>query len=104
MTTKFGSATFGGSFASKLGGPTLTTFGKPGESFKSNKPAKPFGAPVSEEEDNDEHDDNAVVEKPVVEDREATKEKEKATDADDKKKTKLQRGELHDVYNSSILC
>ncbi|KAI0898513.1 hypothetical protein F4806DRAFT_363332 [Annulohypoxylon nitens] len=96
VTTKFGSTPFGGSFASKLGGPTLTTFGKPGESFKSNKPAKPFGAPVSEEEDNDEHDDNAVVEKPVVEDREATKEKEKATDADDKKKTKLQRVVIDD--------
>ncbi|KAI1096042.1 hypothetical protein F5B19DRAFT_216509 [Rostrohypoxylon terebratum] len=96
VTTTFGSTPFSGSFASKLGGPTLSSFGKPGTSFKSNKPAKPFGAPVSEDEDNDEDDSNSGDEEPAAadEDHEATE--EKATVADDKKKTKLQRVVIDD--------
>ncbi|KAI1462104.1 hypothetical protein F4805DRAFT_194125 [Annulohypoxylon moriforme] len=90
VTTTFGSTSFGGTFASKFGGPTLTSFGKPGQSLKSNKPAKPFGAPVSEEEDNDEEASNSGDEEAADnEDHEASE--DQAVVADDKKKTKLQR-------------
>ncbi|KAI8957644.1 hypothetical protein F5Y11DRAFT_76472 [Daldinia sp. FL1419] len=78
----FGGTVFGGGFSGKFG---ETTFGKPGESFKSSKPARPFGAPVSEEEDNE--DGNSEDEnKPDKEDKEEDK-----TASDDKKKPKLQR-------------
>ncbi|KAI0890308.1 uncharacterized protein GGS22DRAFT_11719 [Annulohypoxylon maeteangense] len=95
VTTTFGSTSFGGSFASKLGGPTLASFGKPGESFKSNMPAKPFGAPVSDGEDNHEGDNNSGDEESDDdEEHEATE--EKAAVVDDKKKTKLQRVVIDD--------
>ncbi|KAI1394044.1 uncharacterized protein F4822DRAFT_34676 [Hypoxylon trugodes] len=86
----FGSAVFGGTFGSKIGSPSLTSFGKPGESFKSNKPAKPFGAPASEEEDDGEEGNSDNEEKADNEEEEAQEEKSVAAD-DKKKQTKLQR-------------
>ncbi|KAG4221920.1 hypothetical protein PC116_g29604 [Phytophthora cactorum] len=66
------------------------SFGKPGEAFKSSKPAKPFGAPVSEGEDNDEEEggNSGDEDRADNEDKEASEEK---TATDDKKKPKLQR-------------
>lgn len=87
----FGSSAFG-SFGSKIGGSTLTSFGKSGESFKSNKPAKPFGAPVSEEEDNGEDGNSEDEAGADTEEQEAQGEKTMAPD--DKKKPRLQRGRL----------
>ncbi|OTB06314.1 hypothetical protein M426DRAFT_115322 [Hypoxylon sp. CI-4A] len=91
LSKPFGSSTFGTAttFGSKLGSSSLGSFGKPGETFKSSKPARPFGAPVSEEEDNDEEEGNSGDEDGADnEDTEA--QEEKAVAADDKKKPKLQ--------------
>ncbi|KAI0380099.1 hypothetical protein F5Y04DRAFT_106228 [Hypomontagnella monticulosa] len=89
----FGGSVFGGTFGSKLGGSSLTSFGKPGESFKSNKPAKPFGAPASEEEDNagDEDGHSEDDEQDKAENAKSETQEEKGTAMDDKKKPKLQR-------------
>ncbi|KAI1465903.1 P-loop containing nucleoside triphosphate hydrolase protein [Daldinia caldariorum] len=86
----FGSTIFGGTFSGKLGESKLTSFGKPGEAFKSNQPTRPFGAPVSEEEDNNEEEDGSSGDENRAdkEDKDASEEK---TAADDKKKPKLQR-------------
>ncbi|KAI1143074.1 hypothetical protein F5Y05DRAFT_408528 [Hypoxylon sp. FL0543] len=89
----FGNSAFG-SFGSKIGGSTLTSFGKSGESFKSNKPAKPFGAPVSEEEDNGEDGNSEDEAGADTEEQEAQGEKTAAPD--DKKKPRLQRVAVDD--------
>ncbi|KAI1381811.1 hypothetical protein F4677DRAFT_5152 [Hypoxylon crocopeplum] len=94
-TSTFG-GTFGSTFGSKTGASTLSTFGKPGESFKSNKPARPFGAPVSEEEDNGVGEDEDSEDEGGAnnEDSEAQEERpdksDKTVAVDDKKKPKLQ--------------
>lgn len=92
----FGGSAFGGGFASALGGGTLTTFGNAGKGFTSGKPAKPFGAPESDEEEQDEDDEEVGSEddgKASSEERDA---EEKSTAADERKKTKLQRVEVED--------
>ncbi|RYP54293.1 hypothetical protein DL768_000867 [Monosporascus sp. mg162] len=92
----FGGSAFGGGFASAFGGGKLTTFGNAGKGFTSGKPAKPFGAPESDEEDQDEDDEEVGSEddgKASSEERDA---EEKSTAADEKKKTKLQRVEVED--------
>ncbi|KAI0852443.1 P-loop containing nucleoside triphosphate hydrolase protein [Daldinia vernicosa] len=91
----FGSTVFGGTFGGKFGESKFTSFGKPGESFKSSKPAKPFGAPVSEEEDNNGEDGGNSEDENRAdnEDKEAQEEK---TATDDKKKPKLQRVVIDD--------
>ncbi|KAI0843230.1 hypothetical protein F5Y06DRAFT_257235 [Hypoxylon sp. FL0890] len=90
----FGSSGFGGAFGGKVGGSTLTSFGKPGESFKSNKPAKPFGAPVSEEEDNGE--DGNSEDEAGADNGEQEAQEDKTAAPDDKKKPKLQRVAVDD--------
>ncbi|KAI1409157.1 hypothetical protein F5Y13DRAFT_193632 [Hypoxylon sp. FL1857] len=90
----FGGSVFSGTFGSKLGGSTLTSFGKPGESFKSNKPAKPFGAPASEEDDNEENGNSEDEAGADNEEQEAQEDKTAAPD--DKKKPKLQRVAVDD--------
>ncbi|RYP11429.1 hypothetical protein DL764_000083 [Monosporascus ibericus] len=92
----FGGSAFGGGFASALGGGKLTTFGNAGKGFTSGKPAKPFGAPESDEEDQEEDEEEVGSEdegKASSEERDA---EEKSTAADEKKKTKLQRVEVED--------
>lgn len=96
----FGSAFGGGGsgFGSVLGGGALKplpSFAAPGsQPLKSEKPAKPFGAPDSDVENEDEEDDNEDDEggddasQPDVE-RLASPEKE----PEEKKKVKLQKGE-----------
>lgn len=95
-SSAFGSSTFGG-FKSSLGGSQLTSFGKGGEPLKSVKPARPFGAPASESdhEDEDGEDGNTSEnDKDDAENRDA--EEQKATETEDKKKTKLQRVTIDD--------
>jgi len=91
-STTFGSA-FGGGFGGSFGGPKLTSFGKPGEVLKSDKPARPFGAPESDAENGSESgsadDDDSGAEDEG--DEKELAEEAKAT-IDDKKKPKLQRG------------
>lgn len=97
-SSPFASA-FGGS---ALSGPRLANFGKPGEVLKSDKPAKPFGAPDSDaeaksgdEESGDEgSNDDAASDN--AEDKEAEREKDesKLAAGDDKKKPKLQKSEF----------
>ncbi|KAH8912193.1 PH domain-like protein [Coniochaeta sp. PMI_546] len=87
----------GGSFGSLLSGPKLGGFGKPGEVLKSDKPAKPFGAPDSDAEDGSEDDedgdDGSADEEGVENDEDKQKEKDEEHKApsDDKKKPKLQK-------------
>lgn len=90
--SSFGGSAFGGAFGSPIGGNKLTTFGSAGQSFKSSKPAKPFGAPESDEEDGGEDNEEAASEddgKAASEDRDG---EDKSAAVDDKKKTRLQRG------------
>jgi hypothetical protein len=86
---------FGGGFGSAFSGPRLTSFAKPGEAFKSDKPARPFGAPESDvdersgdgEDEGGEcsgDDDDAEKEEKETEEPKASQE--------DKKKPKLQKG------------
>ncbi|KAL7628961.1 hypothetical protein AAE478_000479 [Parahypoxylon ruwenzoriense] len=87
----FGGGNFGAGFGSGLGGSKLTSFGKPGETLKSSKPAKPFGAPASEGSDSAGEDDGVSEkeEKDNNEDNEVRE--EQAAAVDEKKKPKLQR-------------
>ncbi|KAI0401235.1 hypothetical protein F4802DRAFT_435532 [Xylaria palmicola] len=92
----FGSSTFGG-FGGSSGGSRSTIFSQPGGSLKSGKPAKPFGAPVSESEDDgeEEEDGNASGnDKDDAENQDA--EEDKAAETEDKKKPKLQRVAVDD--------
>lgn len=86
LSKGFGSSAFGsGSSGSKL-----TSFAAPGApALKSDKPAKPFGAPESdvEEDDEDGEGDNGSQ---ADEERAASPDKE----AEDHKKVKLQKGWL----------
>ncbi|KAL2261121.1 hypothetical protein VTK26DRAFT_4684 [Humicola hyalothermophila] len=93
-SSPFASA-FGGS---ALSGQRLTNFGKPGEALKSDKPAKPFGAPdsdaedKSEEEDNEDENTKGDAASDGAEGKEDEKEKDESkAPGDDKKKPKLQK-------------
>lgn len=70
----------------------MSSFAAPGkEPLKSEKPAKPFGAPESDNEDDDERDDEGDEGNKVDEaERALSPEKE----SDEKKKLKLQKGKL----------
>ncbi|KAI1398330.1 hypothetical protein F4819DRAFT_37237 [Hypoxylon fuscum] len=96
-TIAFGGTSFGGStFGSKLGGSSLTSFGKPGQSFKSSKPAKPFGAPASEGEDSERDEGSNSDDDDRADNEESEAQEDKAGAADDKKKPKLQRVNVDD--------
>jgi hypothetical protein len=107
QTSGFGSALGGGSAFSSLlsGGAKLTSFAKPGEGFKSDKKARPFGAPESDEEDgnkeDDEDGDEGSGDEAVGSDKESQEKHEKSEEpkesADDKKKPKLQKGKINSV-------
>ncbi|KLU81439.1 hypothetical protein MAPG_00528 [Magnaporthiopsis poae ATCC 64411] len=90
----FGSA-FGSGFGSGFGASKLTSFAKPGGDLKDTKPARPFGAPESDNEgSSDEGDDDEEpeigTEEPEPE-KEPEESKQAAATAEDKKKTKLQK-------------
>jgi hypothetical protein len=93
-SSPFASA-FGGS---ALSGPRLN-FGKPGEVLKSDKPAKPFGAPDSDAEDksgeesNDEEDTKGDASSEEGEGKEEESQKDESKAGEDKKKLKLQKSE-----------
>lgn len=75
------------------GGAKLSSFAKPGDVFKSDKPAKPFGAPESDAEEGDEDDEGSDEQSGAEEVESEEKEKEEPKAAmDDKKKPKLQKG------------
>ncbi|KAK3318335.1 hypothetical protein B0H66DRAFT_233431 [Apodospora peruviana] len=94
-----GSSSGGSAFGSAFGGSALGDgnrlgkFGQPGNVLRSDKPAKPFGAPESDAED--ESDDNDDREsgsggEDAGSDKEEDK-KEKSVPAEEKKKHKLQK-------------
>ncbi|KAK5653871.1 hypothetical protein OQA88_7795 [Cercophora sp. LCS_1] len=92
----FGGSPFTSSFGgSALSGAKLSTFGKPGESLKSDKPAKPFGAPESDGEDeSDKEGDGEESGSEKEEGKDAEKEKEKEAEkasTEEKKKLRLQK-------------
>ncbi|KAB5572407.1 hypothetical protein GE09DRAFT_956103 [Coniochaeta sp. 2T2.1] len=98
QSSGFGSVLGGGAgFGSMLSGPKLSSFAKPGEAFKSHKPAKPFGAPESDAEEDDEGDDDGEEGDDAEDAGENEDDKQKEKDdepkaaADDKKKPKLQK-------------
>lgn len=87
-----GGSAFGSAFGSSaLGAPKLSSFAKPGEVLKSDKPARPFGAPESdaEEESGDEDQESGNDEGDKEEDKE---EQETKKELDEKKRIKLQKG------------
>lgn len=90
--SSFGGSAFGGAFGSAIGGNKLTTFGNAGQGFKSSKSAKPFGAPESDEEEGGEENEDAGSEDDAKTTSEERDGREKSVPAEDKKKTKLQRG------------
>ncbi|KAL2159809.1 hypothetical protein VTH06DRAFT_1942 [Thermothelomyces fergusii] len=100
---------FGGGGGSALSGPRLS-FGKPGEALKSDKPAKPFGAPDSDAEDgsgeeSNEDEDAKGEASSDDEGKEDDKDKNKDREdgkgaADDKKKLKLQKVVVDDGEGS----
>ncbi|TLD31185.1 hypothetical protein PspLS_02849 [Pyricularia sp. CBS 133598] len=98
----FGSA-FGSGFGGGLGASKLTSFAKPGGVLKDDKPARPFGAPESDNEasengesDTETGDDGVAPEESESEekakDEDGEADQTKPTSAEDKKKaTKLQK-------------
>ncbi|KAF4340348.1 DEAD DEAH box helicase [Fusarium beomiforme] len=98
LSTGTNGSPFGGStFGSALGATKpLSSFAAPGaEPLKSEKPAKPFGAPDSESEEEEEEDDDDEregSEQPPEAERAVSPEKE----SDEKKKLKLQKVEVND--------
>ncbi|EJT79024.1 hypothetical protein GGTG_04114 [Gaeumannomyces tritici R3-111a-1] len=89
----FGSA-FGSGFGSGFGASKLTSFAKPGGDLKDVKPARPFGAPESDNEGSSDGGEDDEEPETGTEEPESEKEPEEpkqATAADDKKKTKLQK-------------
>ncbi|KAK4192002.1 hypothetical protein QBC35DRAFT_512107 [Podospora australis] len=105
-SSPFGSA-FGGSALS--GGARLSNFGggkPPGGALKSDKPARPFGAPESDAEDGSEkEDDDADEEKGEVdgsEEEEKQGDREDSKAADDKKKPKLHKVVVDDGEKSEV--
>ncbi|EPE06054.1 dead deah box DNA helicase [Ophiostoma piceae UAMH 11346] len=100
-----GSGGFGGAagassaFGSALSGSTLTSFAKPGEAFKSDKPARPFGAPESEPEESGEEDSAAEEDENGDEgegDDEGADPEEKTKTSGEEKKKRLQRVVIDD--------
>lgn len=69
----------------------MSSFAKPGEVLKSDKPAKPFGAPESDAEDGsgDENPESGNEDEEKEEDKE---EQETKKELDEKKRVKLQKG------------
>ncbi|KAK3991320.1 nucleoporin NUP56 [Cladorrhinum sp. PSN332] len=106
----FKSSPFGSAFGSSaLSGSRLSTFGKPGEALKSDKPAKPFGAPDSDAEDDDgpnTGDEGGDEEKGEgagsEEEKDAEKEKEEAKAADEEKKLKLRKINVDDGEGGEV--
>lgn len=78
-----------------MSGKPLTTFAKPGETFKSDKPAKPFGAPESDAEEgsdkDDDGDDGSNHSEAGDKEGKDDSDEEEAKGTEEKKK-KLQRG------------
>ena len=88
----FGGSPFGGGFTGAAGNTKLTSFASAGQGFQS-KPAKPFGAPESDQDDEDETEEGASGD----DGKNASEEGdigEKSGPAEEKKKTKLQRGKF----------
>ncbi|TQN74322.1 Nucleoporin NUP56, partial [Colletotrichum shisoi] len=90
----FGSA-FGSAFGGGLGSKPLTSFSKTGESsFKTERAAKPFGAPDSDAEegcDDDADDDAEAVSEPGDKEEREESDKEESKAVEDKKRTRLQK-------------
>lgn len=89
----FGSA-FGSGFGSGFGASKLTSFAKPGGDLKDVKPARPFGAPESDNEGSSDGGEDDEEPETGTEEPESEKEPEEPKQtaaADDKKKTKLQK-------------
>lgn len=86
----FGSGLGGSAFGSALGGiKPLGSFAAPGTgALKSEKPAKPFGAPDSDAESGEEDDEGDDDAQPEEAERGASPEKE----SEEKKRLRLQKG------------
>ncbi|KAF7560783.1 hypothetical protein G7046_g3369 [Stylonectria norvegica] len=93
-TNGFGSALGGGGFGSGLGAlKPLGSFAAPAkDGLKKEKPARPFGAPESDADEDDEDDEADDDGQPEEAERALSPEKE----SDDKKKLRLQRVAVND--------
>jgi hypothetical protein len=93
QASAFGRPLGGGTFGSALSGPRISTFAKPGDTFKSDKPAKPFGAPESDQEDegSDDADDDGNGADDASEDGEDKDKADAKSTAEERKKHRLQK-------------
>ncbi|RSL95861.1 hypothetical protein CEP52_011822 [Fusarium oligoseptatum] len=93
-TNGFGSAFGSSAFGSALGGAKpLSSFAAPGkEPLKSEKPAKPFGAPDSSDDEDEDGEEDGDENEPQELERALSPEK----DSDEKRKLKLQKIEVND--------
>lgn len=98
-SSPFGSAFGGSAFGGSALSGSRVNFGKPGEVLKSDKPARPFGAPDSDaednsvEEDNEDEDTKGDASSDDGESKEEERDKDESKAGDDKKKPKLQKSE-----------
>ncbi|KAK0714607.1 hypothetical protein B0H67DRAFT_553291 [Lasiosphaeris hirsuta] len=100
----FGGSTFGGSSLS-----ALSTFGKPGGALKSGKPAKPFGAPDSDAEDDSENEDDdgedtkaGSGESDKEDSKDTDKEKDEPKAPEDEKKLRLRKIVVDDGEGNEV--
>ncbi|KAK3352361.1 hypothetical protein B0T25DRAFT_184011 [Lasiosphaeria hispida] len=100
----FGGSSFGGSSLS-----ALSTFGKPGGALRSDKPAKPFGAPDSDGEDDSENEDDegddtkgGEGESDKEEIKDTDKEKDEPKAPEDEKKVKLRKIVVDDGEGNEV--
>ncbi|KAM7216206.1 nucleoporin NUP56 [Rhypophila decipiens] len=90
-----GGSAFGSSFGgSVLGAPRLSSFAKPGEALKSDKPARPFGAPESDAEDDSGEEDQESGNEDGEKDEDKAEEQEAKKELDEKKRVKLHKVEI----------
>lgn len=111
-----GSSTFGGgsAFGSVLGGSRIGNFATPGAPpiIKSDKPAKPFGAPESDVEDESDDDSDSDQDEARGSGADGEKEKDDAASRDeltpvggeDEKKAKYKKGQFrYKKHNAQFL-
>ncbi|KAK1755794.1 hypothetical protein QBC47DRAFT_344326 [Echria macrotheca] len=100
FASPFGGSAFGGG---SLSGPRLSSFAKPGDAVKSEKPARPFGAPESDaEEGSEKGEDGGEDAASDKEDKGADKEKEESKAAEEKKRLRLQKVVVDDGESGEV--
>ncbi|KAM7195636.1 nucleoporin NUP56 [Naviculisporaceae sp. PSN 640] len=96
-----GGSAFGSAFGSSAFGATkLSSFAKPGEALKSDKPARPFGAPESDAEDGSGDEDQESGNEDG--ENEEDKEEQETKELEEKKRIKLQKVEVDNGEGNEV--